>query len=60
MNLAQLRASALEQTSSVQEDQAIEEAKAKLLEKESEISRLFSENEEHVKRVEELTGKRNF
>ena len=56
MNLAQLRASALEQTSSVQNDQAIEEAKAKLLEKESEISRLSSENEEHIKRVEELTA----
>ena len=56
MNLSQLRASALEQIPPAQDDQAVEEAKAKLLEKESEISRLSSENEEHVKRVEELTA----
>ena len=58
MNLSQLRSSALEQeTPSAPEDQrAGEEMKAEILEKDLEISRLSSENEEHVKRVEELTA----
>ena len=34
----------------------MEDLKAKLTEKEAEISRVSSENDEHVKRVEELTA----
>jgi chromosome segregation ATPase len=56
LNLSQLRAIALENPFPVIDNQGLEDLKAKLTEKEAEISRVSSENDEHVKRVEELTA----
>ena len=56
LNLSQLRSSALANPFPVIDNQGLEDLKAKLAEKEAEISRVSSENDEHVKRVEELTA----
>jgi len=56
LNLTQLRSSALENPFPVIDNQGLDDLKAKLTEKEAEISRVSSENDEHVKRVEELTA----